>query len=101
MMLCIIKFLSLFFFLNVIHTVVRLIVIMLSVADFLVAVSHIWGATQNIQLFMKETTINSSYADTQCTAQAVFAVFGALSSSMWTLALVSCVFVMYCTKGMP
>ena len=73
---------------------------MLSVADILVAISHMWGATQNINKFILETTTNSSYSDTQCTAQAVFAVFGSLSSSMWTLALVSCVFVMYCMQGM-
>ena len=81
------------------HAVLRLIVIMLSVADLLVAISHIWGVTQNIDRFMKETTSNSSYADTQCTTQAVFAVFGSLSSSMWTLALVSCALVTYCLEG--
>lgn len=84
------------------YAAIRNIVVMLSVADMILAVSHIWGTSQNFEKFIEAyhpIGTNISSTDTQCTAQAVLAVFGTLSSFLWTLALVSFVFVMYLTEG--
>lgn len=76
---------------------------MLSVADLMVAVSHLWGATQNLEKFLEVYYPNGtevSSTDIQCTTQAVLSVFGTLASFLWTLALVSYVFIVYCMQGM-
>lgn len=76
---------------------------MLSVADLLVSVSHIWGATQDLENFMEAYHSNGSdfsSTDIQCTAQAVLAVIGTLASFLWTLALVSYVLIVTSMPGM-
>ena len=84
------------------HVVVRHIVVMLSIADLLVATSHIWGATQSLENFMEAYHPNDtdvSTTDIQCTVQAVLAVIGTLASFLWTLALVSYVFIVSSMQG--
>lgn len=76
---------------------------MLSIADLLVAISHIWGATQSLEKFTEASHPNGSNfssTDIQCTAQAVLAVVGTLSSFMWTLALVSYVLTVTSLPGL-
>ena len=75
---------------------------MLSIADLLVAVSHIWGATQPLENFLEAyhpNGTNFSSTDIQCTAQAVLAVVGTLASFLWTLALVSYVLIVTSMPG--
>lgn len=82
--------------------VVRHIVVMLSIADLLVSISHIWGATQPLEKFLEAYNPNGSNfssSDIQCTAQAVLAVVGTLSSFLWTLALVSYVCIVSSMQG--
>ena len=71
---------------------------MLSVSDLIVAISHLWGVSQDFDKLLDIHYPNDT-ADIQCTTQAVLAVFGTLASFMWTLALVSFVFFTYCMKG--
>ena len=74
---------------------------MLSLADILVAISHIWGSAQNLEKFIDVyypiNHTDFSKTDTQCTAQAVLAIFGTMSSLMWTFALVLFVSCVYCS----
>ena len=82
--------------------VVRHIVVMLSIADLLVAVSHIWGATQPLEKFLEAYNPNGSNfssTDIQCTAQAVLAIVGTLASFLWTWALVSYVLTVTSMPG--
>ena len=81
---------------------VRHIVVMLSIADLMVAVSHIWGASQPLEKFLEAYHPNGtiiSSTDIQCTTQAVLAVMGTLASFLWTLALVSYVLIVSCMQG--
>lgn len=86
-------------------TVVRHIVVMLSIADLLVAISHLWGATQKLENFMEayhsKNASDSEFSttDIQCTAQAVLAVVGTLASFLWTLAIVSYVLIVTSMPG--
>ena len=69
----------------------RLILVCISAADILVAISHIWGVTNNY-VNLQHTSIaythgekNISVAEsTECGAQAVLAIFGAISSFLWS-----------------
>jgi hypothetical protein len=82
--------------------VVRHIVVMLSIADLLVAISHIWGATQTLEKFMEAYHPNGSEfsnTDIQCTAQAVLSIMGTLASFLWTLAIVSYVLIVTSMPG--
>ena len=78
---------------------------MLSVADALVAISHIWGITQNVEKFLKiyhpvnDTDIQST--DVECTTQAALAVYSTLASFLWTLALAFYIFSINCMEGEP
>jgi hypothetical protein len=77
-------------------------VVMLSIADLLVAISHIWGATQTLEKFMEAYHPNGSEfsnTDIQCTAQAVLSIMGTLASFLWTLALVSYVLIVTSMPG--
>ena len=76
--------------------------VMLSIADLLLAISHIWGATQTLEKFMEAYHPNGSdfsNTDIQCTAQAILAVMGTLSSFLWTLAIVSYVLIVTTMPG--
>ena len=67
----------------------RLILVCISAADILVAISHIWGVTNNYAN-LQHTSIaythggNISAESTECGAQAVLAIFGAISSFLWS-----------------
>ena len=67
----------------------RLILVCISAADILVAISHIWGVTNNY-VNLQHTSIaythgaNISAESTECGAQAVLAIFGAISSFLWS-----------------
>lgn len=76
---------------------------MLSVADALVAISHIWGISQKVEKFLaiyhpiNDTETEST--DVECTAQAALAVYSTLASFLWTLALAFYVFSINCMEG--
>ena len=75
---------------------------MLSIADAIVAISHIWGVTQHVEKFLdvyypNGTEIQST--DIQCTAQAALAVFGTMASFLWTLVLAFYIFIVNCIPG--
>lgn len=67
----------------------RLILVCISAADIIVAVSHIWGVSNNY-VNLQHTSLayihgtNISAESTECGAQAVLAIFGALSSFLWS-----------------
>ena len=82
---------------------VRHIVVMLSIGDLLLAVSHIWGISQNVEKFLEVYHPNQSdisATDVQCTTQAVVAVFGTMASFLWTLSLAFFVCSTNCIPGM-
>ena len=72
-----------------VHHPARLILVCISAADILVAISHIWGVTNNY-VNLQHTSIaythgaNISAESTECGAQAVLAIFGAISSFLWS-----------------
>ena len=68
----------------------RLILLCICTADLLVAISHIWGVSNNY-VNLQHTSIayrfhraNISAESTECGAQAVLAIFGAISSFLWS-----------------
>ena len=69
----------------------RLILVCISAADILVAISHIWGVSNNY-VTLQHTSISYTRANanvsaaesTECGAQAVLAIFGAISSFLWS-----------------
>lgn len=77
----------------------RLIIVCMSAADILVAISHIWGVSNNYAP-LQDTSIAYSYDHhgehfwnssvppestyIECGAQAVLAIFGTISSFLWT-----------------
>ena len=77
---------------------------MLSVADLLVAISHLWGIAQNIEKFLPVyypvNATNVATTDTQCTTQAAVAVFGTIASFLWTLTLTFHIFIFNAIPGM-
>ena len=87
------------------HTAIRHMIVMLSVADLLVAISHLWGIKQNIEKFLpvyySRNVTNVATTDTQCTTQAAIAVFGTIASFFWTFALTFHVFIVNTMSGMP
>jgi hypothetical protein len=68
----------------------RLILVCISAADILVAISHIWGVTNNYANLQHNSiaythgTNISEAENTECGAQAVLAIFGAISSFLWS-----------------
>ncbi len=75
---------------------------MLSVADLMVSISHIWGSTQTLEKFMEAyhpNGSNFSSTDIQCTAQAALSIVGTVASFLWTLALVSYVLIVTSMPG--
>jgi hypothetical protein len=86
----------------------RLILVCISAADILVAISHIWGVTNNYENLQynsiaythgKNHSISAAES-TECGAQAVLAIFGALSSFLWSdlLALMAVVMLISSRK---
>lgn len=68
----------------------RIILVCISAADIIVAVSHIWGVSNNYanlqQTSLRYTHrhLNISAENTECGAQAALAIFGAISSFLWS-----------------
>ena len=69
----------------------RLILVCISAADILVAISHIWGVTNNYTNLQHTSIVyihgqnrSISAESTECGAQAVLAIFGAISSFLWS-----------------
>ena len=86
----------------------RLIIVCISAADILVAISHIWGVTNNYA-HLQRTSIayyvhgerfqNISIAEsTECGAQAVLSIFGTISSFLWSDLLAFMAVVMFAKK---
>ena len=73
---------------GIVQNPARVILVCISAADIIVAISHIWGVTNNY-----ENVRHTSFAYNQglninqtaeCGAQAVLAIFGAISSFLWS-----------------
>ena len=62
----------------------RLIIVCISAADILVAISHIWGVTNNYNYYVHEHIHIRAEERTECGAQAVLSIFGAISSFLWS-----------------
>ena len=75
----------------------RLVLVCISAADILLAISHIWGVSNNYanlkhtSIAYTETSANLTAASMGCGAQVFLATFGAISSFLWTdvLALIA------------
>ena len=74
----------------------RLIIACMSVADILVAISHIWGVSNNYAPLLLGTSsiayhhhdhgehFRNSSEGTECGAQAIIAIYGNIASFLWT-----------------
>ena len=67
----------------------RVILVCISAANIIAAVSHIWGVTNNYAHLQQTSLaylrgINVSAESTECGAQAVVAIFGTLASFLWS-----------------
>lgn len=70
----------------------RLILVNLSIADILLAGSHLWGVLAGYQQYFNrnENAHNSGpngSTDTMCDVQGAMAVYGTISSFLWTIIL--------------
>ena len=70
----------------------RLIIVNLSIADILLAASHLWGVLAGYQQFFNknDNAHNSGpngSTDTMCDVQGALAVYGTISSFLWTIIL--------------
>ena len=70
----------------------RLIVVNLSIANILLAVSHLWGVAGEYQTFFdKNDNVNNSdpngSTNAMCNVQGALAVYGTISSFLWTIIL--------------
>ena len=64
---------------------------MLSIADIIVSISHIWGVSQSLERYLESYLAPGEKPpvdDVQCIVQAVLAVYGTLASFMWSWILV-------------
>ena len=70
------------------------VLVCVSIADILVAWGHLWGISTDLERFMyypgNTTAIR---ADQQCSVQAVLAIYGTITSFMWTVLLAVLVLV--------
>lgn len=67
----------------------RVILVCISAANIIAAVSHIWGVSNNYARLQQTSLaylsgVNISAESTECGAQAVVAIFGTLSSFLWS-----------------
>lgn len=72
------------------------ILVCVSIADILVAWGHFWGITTDLERFLDvyyPGNITAIYVDQPCSVQAVFTIFGTISSFMWTVVLAMLIFV--------
>ena len=70
----------------------RIILVNLSIADIILAGSHLWGVSANYQnYFLKNDNAHSSgpngSTDTMCDVQGAIAVYGTIASFLWTIIL--------------
>ena len=70
----------------------RIILVNLSIADIILAASHLWGVSANYQhYFLKNDNAHNSgpngSTDTMCDVQGAVAVYGTISSFLWTIVL--------------
>lgn len=71
----------------------RFILVNLSIADILVAASHLWGVADGYEKYYDEKNRNAhntgpnGSTDNECDAQGAVAVYGTLSSFLWTITL--------------
>ena len=72
----------------------------ISFADVIVAMSHIWGVSMTREDLAEQSKSQNSSESwlTECGAQAVFAVFGTIASFLWTLVLAFMAVVMASEK---
>jgi len=78
------------------------ILVCVSIADILVAWGHFWGITTDLERFLDvyyPGNITAIYVDQPCSVQAVFTIFGTISSFMWTVVLAMLIFVAVMCKG--
>ncbi len=77
------------------RTTARQLLVNLSVADWIVAASHMLGVLTNYKRFLhhscNDTRVSST--DTWCEIQGGFAMFSSLSSFLWTIAVAVYLFV--------
>lgn len=69
------------------QTTARQLLVNLSIADILVASSHFVGVMVNYERFLFNNGINTSVHDPYCRSQAAVAVFGSISSFLWTMSI--------------
>lgn len=70
----------------------RLILVNLSIADIIVAASHLWGAAGNYETYFHhnqraDVTGPNGSTDAECDVQGAFAVYGTIASFLWTITL--------------
>jgi len=68
----------------------RLILVNLSIADIIVASSHLWGIAMGYHVLMHQAhgdTLNSSETNTLCDVQGAISVFSTIASFLWTIIL--------------
>ena len=75
------------------RTLARQMLVNLSVADIMIAASHFVGLVARVERFIpyysNDTQNNTTVptADTPCSTQAAFTMYGSISSFLWTMAL--------------
>ena len=74
------------------------ILISISVADILVAVSHLWGVLSSYEYTLSHHKNHTRYDYAECGAQALVAVFGTISSLLWSDVLMFMAIVMLWCK---
>lgn len=70
----------------------RLIIVNLSIADILLATSHLWGVADNYERYFHRNQRAhdngpDGSTDAECDAQGALAVYGTLASFLWTITL--------------
>ena len=71
------------------RTAARQVLLNLSVADIIVAGSHLTGLFLNYERYVRadQQALEASSRDPRCVSQAAFTVFGTIASFLWTMAI--------------
>ena len=71
------------------RTAARQVLLNLSVADIIVAGSHLTGLFLNYERYVRadQQALEASSRDPRCVSQAAFLVFGTIASFLWTMAI--------------
>lgn len=79
------------------RTTARQLLVNLSIADWIVAASHMTGVLTNYKRFSEhscnDTRVSPQHTDTWCEIQGGLAMFSSLSSFLWTVAVAVYLFV--------